>query len=99
MMRALIPLLFLGGAAWIAVRHVTGDDARARREGLAANRSADAQVTGNHVAMARLIDHLMSNDFVRGVIPTDEKQKAVRLLKEFYGDDPRHDPVPDYWEE
>ena len=63
-----------------------------RSRGLAARRSADPADYRNHLDMARLIERLMQNDFVRGVIPDDEQATARRVLREFYGDDPKELP-------
>lgn len=38
----------------------------------------------NHKQMARWIDTQMKNDFVRGVVPNDDKYEARRLLRAFY---------------
>lgn len=79
------------GLTWAAIHY--------RRQGLLANRTQDPAMARNHTSMARLLDHLLSNDFVRGVIPAGEKKKAQRLLREFYGDNHRYTPAPDYMED
>lgn len=46
--------------------------------------TAPKVIEKNHKLMARWIDHQMKNDFVRGLIPEDDKVEARKLLSLFY---------------
>jgi hypothetical protein len=60
---------------------------QARATGLAARHATDPADFQNHLDMARLLERLMENDFVRGVIPEAEQRTARRVLREYYGED------------
>lgn len=59
----------------------------ARRRAIATPLDPTSQFR-NHQAMARWIDHQLSDEMASASIPSAERQAGRDLLAEFYGDEP-----------